>query len=988
MKAALGIAFGLNLIATAFCRDLLPESRLETLPASDSSLQQCYIFRTVPGVFYRVESTHDLTHWDSEEEIYGLGHEYTVAMREFTPPPVPEPGSPPATLPAPAKNVSLRIQRSSGTEGGTVVSWISLDYGGPVIRLFSQSMVSGWDQLPLFWDRYGDYYFFLAHQMQSVPPPAENPSLGPKDAAMFAELETSFPAMNQAVEESIARARNTPPPAPADPNSRKFWRVHCDWNLDTDQDGSPDWAEFEMAALATGGPAPPLRADAFNADTNGNGLPDGEELDLDGDGMPDAKDPNVDGGAGNGQDGVTVTWERPAGFRFAAFPISTPHEPDETVQYDDLSENGTVLFKTVDHVTHSPKSRILVDLELAPHPFPSSIAPLTEQKDDFQSSAIALFGDSILGKLTTDGPSPGSLSNEDSIWSPLAIAPAPAYTPYPFPGYHDSIWDDRGAFRVTANVHPNPNLLTTPAGVLPDSQDRGTQLQTRIERTGNVISGNGYWRRNSQNNTYGSRIPLPEGTAGRSATLIQIGNPTTGGEVNHSWTLAAGNTSLLISKENGAFVKSAVTYPNGEPPVGVTSQGWLATNREIWSYDRWMPLERVFGMAPPEKVLLHDILDTGLGVADLTYGGTVGSHLLMPIQMDATYDTIKKSADGSETPLVLTRGAGVDDFSIGVNEPDTSAEDSIWIMAPAGTGATCVTLKSPLSPQSPLTLSGLNVLKFGAFDDITLTEPEPTFTVRAADGWEAHSGVGVRIVTKRHQTESIGRPLMAKVMKRRTVKVTVYKIARKISAQGTPIPPDSEILPTEGQLENHLDNLFKPQINADFSVSIDPAEYAVQWDAEDSNGRKNGVLDNAENYNEHSSEQQTIYNSTPTGSDANIKIFLVSSEGGLSSKGDAYGMTSRGQKTCWILGSRVLKNQSCQFLMDTIGHEVGHVLVDYGHPDSKNEGDQGHAPLPGTSHIDRLMCSGDKSTSESRILVKGEWDEAEKWMKNEVDGNP
>jgi hypothetical protein len=36
--------------------------------------------------------------------------------------------------------------------------------------------------------------------MQSVSPPAENSSLGPKDAAKFADLETRFPAMNQAVE--------------------------------------------------------------------------------------------------------------------------------------------------------------------------------------------------------------------------------------------------------------------------------------------------------------------------------------------------------------------------------------------------------------------------------------------------------------------------------------------------------------------------------------------------------------------------------------------------------------------------------------------------------------------------------------------------------------------------------------------------------------------------------------------------------------------
>lgn len=41
----------------------------------------------------------------------------------------------------------------------------------------------------------------------------------------------------------------------------------------------------------------------------------------------------------------------------------------------------------------------------------------------------------------------------------------------------------------------------------------------------------------------------------------------------------------------------------------------------------------------------------------------------------------------------------------------------------------------------------------------------------------------------------------------------------------------------------------------------------------------------------------------------------------------------------------------------------------------------GPAPLPGTRHICRLMCSGPNSDGSSRLLVKGKWDEAEKWLK-------
>jgi hypothetical protein len=35
----------------------------------------------------------------------------------------------------------------------------------------------------------------------------------------------------------------------------------------------------------------------------------------------------------------------------------------------------------------------------------------------------------------------------------------------------------------------------------------------------------------------------------------------------------------------------------------------------------------------------------------------------------------------------------------------------------------------------------------------------------------------------------------------------------------------------------------------------------------------------------------------------------------------------------------------------------------------------------------RLMCSGPNSDGSSRLLVKGEWDEAEKWLKARPGGD-
>jgi hypothetical protein len=163
------------------------------------------------GVSYTVEFSNDLTHWTTQDEIYGLGHEYVVAMREFTPPPPPEPGAPPAIPSQPATNVSLRIQSASGAAGGTVVSWASLDHSGPLVVRIDGEIDAGWNQIPLFWDRYDAYRFFIWHPSGESVPPVENPPLGPNDSAVLAALETNLPSMNLQIADSVATLPNPHP---------------------------------------------------------------------------------------------------------------------------------------------------------------------------------------------------------------------------------------------------------------------------------------------------------------------------------------------------------------------------------------------------------------------------------------------------------------------------------------------------------------------------------------------------------------------------------------------------------------------------------------------------------------------------------------------------------------------------------------------------------------------------------------------------------
>jgi hypothetical protein len=54
LSLMLAAAIAVVLISPAFSRDFRPEVVLENIPAANSSIQQCCVFRTTPGVRYTV----------------------------------------------------------------------------------------------------------------------------------------------------------------------------------------------------------------------------------------------------------------------------------------------------------------------------------------------------------------------------------------------------------------------------------------------------------------------------------------------------------------------------------------------------------------------------------------------------------------------------------------------------------------------------------------------------------------------------------------------------------------------------------------------------------------------------------------------------------------------------------------------------------------------------------------------------------------------
>lgn len=284
-----------------------------------------------------MERSHDLVDWTPDEtfgfggEIYGMSHDCVVPMRQFTPPTASPPGggTPPAGQPP--LNVSIRFQRC--ISGGTVATWPALSGSGGVSVLIPGELDDGWDDLRLFWKQYGDYRIFVWHPLGVLPAPAAG-SLSLEDAAFRDALVEHFADINNEVDLNQVEVRNAPPPAPPSPDSKVFWRIRANWSIDTDGDGTPDWAEFEL--IEDEDHPSHLLGDPFNKDRDSNGQVDGLQIDFDGDGTPDLAD-----GMPNNFLASSSIISTP---RYAVFPITNATPPVHNPLPIQLSDRGTVLY--------------------------------------------------------------------------------------------------------------------------------------------------------------------------------------------------------------------------------------------------------------------------------------------------------------------------------------------------------------------------------------------------------------------------------------------------------------------------------------------------------------------------------------------------------------------------------------------------------------------------------------------------------------------
>ncbi len=964
-------------------QDIKPQYRLENLPATDGSVQQSLVFRSIPGVVHTVQVSDNLTDWNPYTitgagdggEVYGLGGEIVVPLRQFTPPPPPPPGGggDPPPPGGPAIVASLVLRHATG--GGTLASWRSFDHGAGITVHLEDDLHEDWESTPLFWNRYGNYHLFI-WQPGTAPaaPPQEAPLLSPADEDFLALLQDRFDDINAQVAAATAAARNAPPPAPPAPGNRRFFRIHSDFTVDSDNDGIPDYLEFRIA----NDPQHPDHSlgDPFNPDVDGDGVMDNRRVDSDLDGIADFFDASPPDPA--------IDWEKGPAPRYALFDIQGAPAPFEQGGFPlHVTDGGHVLFPTGIWSAG--------DFE--------QLSQSSSTVQDAWASAMLPNG-LVVGRGRADLDDNGTYDYPVVVYWPSPqtwprIVREPGTDHFAYPDASLNGWTDAGNLIGEEGTILAPGLRIVSAG--PGAYDVTPLGNTLWELQGEAIG----------------RSPAPEHATRHFNKHILWGEEPGihrkvvwyhhGDEVTlDRWyrTIARtpgggfaamgneGHPSFSSPERDHAWVKSERLKRTAD----MSLQGWIALgNSDIWANGFQVPWKQaapgipsawdnhfvyIMDSSPKGNLLLqrHSEVDGGL----LGYG--MGVPLVLEDAQPAT---------------------GVDAISVTSEYPGAQPAHRQWIMAPAG-GENTLRIKSPACATCELKLEAPGV----TLSPDTLTTNDQMITVSAPPG-AASSDVDLEI--KLGGSSSLSTPIGIKVMKRRTVKPRVWLIPC-LKAGGAVSHPT--VKPTKTELDNYLTGVFLPQLNASFDCTVTETE-PLAFDTADGTAfgapadrlaPGNGYLDtNNSAIAEYKTIRDQYYDE-----EANMNIYILggvmaiktsvwhaTADKLLTSPSFAVGLTNPGTRTCVLVSNLVFGNNPGE-LKDTIAHEIGHIILGEGHPDEAErkeingvvEWDKGGvAPLPGTDHIKRQMCSGSqrKKDGTSRLLVKGEWDKAEEWLSENVD---
>ncbi len=311
---------------------------------------------------------------------------------------------------------------------------------------------------------------------------------------------------------------------------------------------------------------------------------------------------------------------------------------------------------------------------------------------------------------------------------------------------------------------------------------------------------------------------------------------------------------------------------------------------------------------------------------------------------------------------------GVDIVSNSVAPGVPGYRDKLWIMAPiAGAPppadySNAMKFNIPLNPAAALDMESDHATPDPA--TITLDGSKPALLWRGSGVNETNENTPTFKIGE-HEDE-VALPIGVMTMKHRTVRVAVYPVRCK--AGNRPVP-----MPERAVLEGWLNQVFAYQLNAWFEV-----EYKPQSDY-DYDPDNDGIAPFWTKMIPMMQEQ------TYQDAGKDIRVFVIDwvslrELGPLDE--DLYGIASGNPPFAVVnAGLPEIPARPPQQVIETIAHEIGHVLIGEGHP---NEGG-GRAPLPGTDHSKRLMSTLAVRSAGAKLLVKNEWDEAEAWLKDNPD---
>ena len=956
------------------------------ITCDDGSRWYGFTYQARLGLGYTVESSTDLINWDTVEDVPGGGQQESFLMKAAPPLSVPSiPSSAPHAPFAPLTSAQIVVYPATG--GGVVLSWKSLDDGQPMSWYFSDlTLVAGWNTVPLYDRIFDGFFFMLTHPGLTRTPPTENPVVaGTQDTAMLAAFGSHFDDMNADVLASIARNQSptlTPPVA----TEHRFWRVRCDWSLDSDGDGTPDWVEYQemfatAAAIAAGDESASTLADPFLADSNHDGVPDGLQMDSDHDGVADIYDAApLD---------PLISWERTPTYRYAFFSTVAPQTTGGTSEGPlGIDNRGGILFDT-----HQWLGGTMVDLK--------TTGILSVQ-------AMAVNGPgNIIGtviKAGANGQGDSAASGvhwwKDALTAPVHIGAANMKI-YPDDGSFSQIqsladsFTDGGRFSAAARQIDPESAVELPARWQIDPVSGATtaaflsQTPTGFRSWELLHDGNFYWGLNSS----GSKL-LVRGFHPSDQTQTDEVDPL---GFKHLEFVGSTHTGSVFSDGEHAEVRirdrdghwqKSTTLPEAvdisklglallPKKAGESAKVW--SNASSWSLDHIAPelnTDLAATCVPIDLSSNGCMLVNGGAVPDLGEVYLSG----FPITLQGIPTTSGGHADA----------AGVDTVSASVAVGVSGYQDKLWIMVP-NEGTNQVRFLTPACPTAPLSLAcSSTTLTPSALQasvaDITLGSPAGVTEER-----KISFTVGTTTTSP-----AISYPVGIKAMKKRTVKVSIHPVALKngdaaaIYPTVMPSNSDADKANLKTKVEGKLNDVFGKQVNAFFSVTILDA---TEKDFDDTSGDLNGIVIKP-------GEIVVAANPTPEmtklGVDltthaegAQVDIWVT---GGVSFRGanqsndesPAVGGKKIGgdtQNYCLIRGDLPLG-----VFLHAVAHEIGHNMTRDGHPNDKSISYNGPR-LEGTDQSRRLMCAGENTnfSDPGSQLVKGEWDRIEDWLHLYVD---